>query len=233
MKGFFPRTALALSVSLSLVAGCATYRELVDPCWPERYDSMARHAVNEAAYAQAYNGHVLDQTVWNYHFESDPKTGAPTARLTPAGMEHLKYISRRRPAPDTRIYLATAQDIPGLATQPADKILEVRAKLNSDRIAAIQRFLAIQTGSPVAFAIEIHDPAEVDLDATQITGTLPLARPLQILGGYQKLQNNFQGALPDAAGSFSGGGGVGGGGVGGGGVGGGGVGGGTAAPMPR
>src|SRR2546423_1968474 len=112
MNGFIPRTVLALSTSLLLLAGCATYREVVDPCWPERYSSMARQSVNEATNAQAFNGHVLDQTVWNYHFEVDARN-EPSARLNAAGIEHLNYLSRRRPTPDAHIFLATAHDIPG------------------------------------------------------------------------------------------------------------------------
>ena len=45
MNGFIPRTVLGLSTSLLLLAGCAAYRDVVDPCWPERYDSMARHGL--------------------------------------------------------------------------------------------------------------------------------------------------------------------------------------------
>ena len=40
MKGFIPRTALGLSLGLMSLAGCAYYREVVDPCWPQRYNAM-------------------------------------------------------------------------------------------------------------------------------------------------------------------------------------------------
>ena len=204
MNGFIPRTVLGLSTSLLLLAGCAAYRDVVDPCWPERYNSMARVSVNEANNAQAFNGHVLDQTVWNYHFEHDTRSGAPTARLTPSGIEHLNYISRRRPAPDTHIFLATAHDIPGLADMPAEKAVAIRLKLNDDRIAAIKNYLAIQTGAPGAYAIDIHDPAEVYISAPQIAGTLPYPRPREVVGAYQKLQDNFQGQIPLESGTSSG-----------------------------
>jgi|SRR6516165_6235649 hypothetical protein len=196
MNGFIPRTVLGLSTSLLLLAGCAAYRDVVDPCWPERYNSMARHSVNEANNAQSFNGHVLDQTVWNYHFEHDPRTGAPTAKLTAAGIEHLNYISRRRPAADTHIFLATAHDIPGLAELPAEKAIAIRIKLNEDRIATIRNYLAIQTGAPGAYAIDIHDPAEVYLAAQPVVGSLPFPRPREVVGAYQKLQDNFQGMIP-------------------------------------
>src|SRR5437879_2977951 len=70
MKGIIKRAAAAacLGGGLSLTWGCAGYRDLVDPCWPTRYDAMAAASVNDAFAAQVNNGHVLDQTVWNYHF---------------------------------------------------------------------------------------------------------------------------------------------------------------------
>ena len=68
---------------------------------------------------QVNNGQVLDQTIWNYHFEPG------TDRLTAGGLEHLAYIARRRPHPDTAVYLQTAQDV---AYDPAspDKLAETR-----------------------------------------------------------------------------------------------------------
>lgn len=204
MKGFIPRTALGLGLSLFTLAGCAAYRDIVDPCWPERYNSLARQSVNDATNAQAANGHILDQTVWNYFFEQDPKTGAPTDKLNPAGIEHLKYISRRRPAPDTHIFLATAQDIPGMTDKAPDKAIAERIDLNSRRIAAVQKFLTLQTNGLAAYQIEIHDPAEVYIAAPQIVGSLPPGQPRDVVGAYQKLQSNFQGMLPAAGGASSG-----------------------------
>jgi hypothetical protein len=200
MKGFIPRTALGLGLSLFTLAGCAAYRDIVDPCWPERYNAMARQSVNDFTNAQASNGHILDQTVWNYFFERDPKTGAPTDKLNPAGIEKLTFISRRRPAPDTRIFLATAQDIPGLAEKAPDKAIAERLDLNNRRIAAVQKFLTVQTNGLAAYQIEVHDPAEVGIAALQITGS---GQPYPVIGGYQKLQNNFQGVLPGVGGGSS------------------------------
>src|SRR5438552_7180041 len=114
MNGFVKATVagLCLGTGFTLV-GCSEYRQVVDPCWPHRYNAEARHSVRETFGAQAHNGHVLDQTVWNYHFEVDPKTGGPTDTLNAAGMEHLHYLARRQPVPDPAIYLQTAQ--PGAA----------------------------------------------------------------------------------------------------------------------
>ena len=150
MKRFFRNslTGLALGTGALSLAGCCqhyTYRDLVDPCWPERYNSQARRTTREVFDTQAANGHVLDQTVWNYHWEIDPKTGGPSDKLTLAGMEHLKYLSRRRPCPDPRIYLQTAQEVPGGAALPLEKFAAARAEIDTKRSAAIQAYLAAVT----------------------------------------------------------------------------------------
>ena len=93
MKGLISRAAavLCLAAGLGSFTGCGTYRDCVDPCWPERYNSVARHSTNELCANQVNNGHILNQTVWNHHFE------AGTDRLTPGGLDHLGYLSRVRP----------------------------------------------------------------------------------------------------------------------------------------
>ena len=85
------------------------YRDLVDPCYPERYNYQARQEVVASYTPQVQNGHVLDQTVWNYDFE------AGTDRLTGGGLEHLAYLARRRPQPDPVVYPA---DGPGRGLRP-------------------------------------------------------------------------------------------------------------------
>ena len=57
------------------------------------YDAVAQGSVNEVFDAQAMNGHILDQTVWNKFFETEEKvdpttklrTTTPTARLNVEG----------------------------------------------------------------------------------------------------------------------------------------------------
>src|SRR5436305_105569 len=72
------------------VAGDA-YRKWGDPCYPERYNHMARAEVLAPFAQQVYNGHVLNQTIYNWYFE------AGTDKLTPAGIEKLNSIARTRP----------------------------------------------------------------------------------------------------------------------------------------
>jgi len=161
MKGFVTKgaTALCLTSGLTLAGGCWSYRDLVDPCWPERYEYAARQEVHAALAPQVSNGHVLDQTVWNYHFE------VASDKLTPGGMEHLAYLARRRPAPDPMVYLQTAQDI-SYDPASADKFAEGRSNLDNRRIQAIQSYLNAQTaGRHVTFEVLVHDPSEVGMAA--------------------------------------------------------------------
>jgi len=126
MNGFIRKTALGMCLGTALtLAGCVPYGDLVDPCWPERYNYQARHSVRDTFNAQAANGHTFDQTVWNEHFEPG------TAVLTVAAKEHLKYLARRQPAPDPLVFVQYSWD-------GKDKA----EALNNDRRAAVADYLA-------------------------------------------------------------------------------------------
>lgn len=162
MKGLIRKTAVGLIASAGLcsLGGCVLYRELVDPCYPERYSAQARSEVREVANAQANAGHVLDQTVWEYFFEKDPRTGEDlvskdaktkdsTVALTPGAKEHLRYIAFRAPAPDPVIYL---QHDPS-------------GEVNWRRKVAVENFLAtIAPGRPFAIQeIDVRDIRPIDV----------------------------------------------------------------------
>ena len=203
MNGFIKTTVagLCLGSRLTAMVGCHQYRQMVDPCWPERYNAEARLSVRNTFGAQVHNGHVLDQTMWNYHFEVDGKTGLPTDRLNAAGIEHLQYLARRQPVPDPKLFLQTAQDIPGATALAPDKLSQVRSDLDNKRIAAIQRYLAgMMSGraTAVAFDVAINDPAEVGIAATPIGGSGSLKNPV-IKGSVSDLYNGFKGKI-DAGG---------------------------------
>lgn len=216
MNGFIKTTAAGLfgAASLAGLAGCHCYREHVDPCWPERYNAVSRQTVRDTFNAQAGNGHILDQTVWNHHFAQDPQSKAPTDRLNAAGLEHLKYLVRRQPQPDPKIYLQTAQDLPVDPKKPADAQTQRRTELDAKRTAAIQRFLNDYTSGrnqAVAFHVEVHDPADPSVPSTPYAGS---NRMPPIRGVQEKLWNSYQGGLPmnqGGAGNAGGGGGAGGG----------------------
>jgi hypothetical protein len=185
------RKAIVLGSLAAISLGCYEYRNLVDPCYPMRYSIMARQEVNGGMAPQVQNGHVLDQTVWNYYFEPS------TDRLTPLGLDRLAYLARRRPCPDPNLYLQTAQD---LVYDPAapEKMAEARQELDEKRKAAVQRFLVQQTaGHPVAFTICIHDPAETDLAAVPVGSSVV------------QMYARFRGGLISGGGSVSGGAGAG------------------------
>ncbi len=175
MNGFIRKTimGLCLGTGVTSLAGCYCYRQMVDPCWMERYDAEARSSVRETLGAQAHNGHVLDQTMWGYYFESDPKTGAPSDKLNAAGMEHLNYLSRRQPAPDPHVYLQTVQDIPGGTNMSPEKFAAARSDLDNKRVTSIQKYLASITNGRshgVAFDVAVNDLAEPGIAATPIGG---------------------------------------------------------------
>jgi hypothetical protein len=171
MKGFITRAAGLLACTLTVTTGGCCYRDVVDPCWPQRYNYVARQEVNGAFAPQVQNGHVLDQTVWNYHFE------AGTDKLTAGGLEDIAYIARRRPCPDGVVYIQTAQDVLYDAANPK-QLTEMREALNAKRVAAVENFLTAQTvGRSVAFQVLVHDPAE-----TGISGPYGNVAQLQMVG---------------------------------------------------
>jgi hypothetical protein len=161
MKGFITKNTLRLGLSgicLVSLIGCYHYRELVDPCWPERYNSMARVGVRTIPFAQADKGHLLEQTVWNWHFEPD-KNGAASDHLSGAGMAVLSRIARTLPAPDLQLYLQNAQDIPYTDAVAPDKLVAQRDQMNKRRIDSILRYMSTQTpsGGSGAFQVAVHD----------------------------------------------------------------------------
>jgi hypothetical protein len=160
MKGLIGKAVAALCCAASVGGlGCYEYRDFVDPCYPTRYNFMARQEVNAAMAPQVQNGHVLDQTVWNFYFEPG------TDRLNQGGLERLAYLARRRPCPDTILYLQTAQDVRYEQDTP-EKLVENRQTLDGKRIAAVQGYLTAQTaGRPTQFQIFVHDPAEPSLSS--------------------------------------------------------------------
>jgi hypothetical protein len=217
MNGFIKKTLVGFVVGGSAVslAGCQCYRDRVDPVYPQRYDYMARNEVLEPLLNQQHNGHILDQTVWNYFFETDLK-GQPTDKLNAYGLEHLTYLTRRRPNPDPKVYLQTSHDLAYNPAEPPEANAQARAELDAKRMQAVHKFLTARTAGRhlgYDFVIAIHDPAEVGISATAIGGNTP---PLQVQGAVPRLYSNFQGILPANAGGGFGtpgaGGGMGGGG---------------------
>ena len=136
-------------VPLSLtITGCFGYRDVVDPYYPKRYNVDARNSVRTALAPQVSNGNVLDQTVWDFHFE----TGKP--ELNAMGKDHLKRLARRRPAAQEVIFLQVAQNPDENAN---NKELN---KVRSENIKAYMTKISQDKVHP-EFQVVLHDPAEV------------------------------------------------------------------------
>jgi hypothetical protein len=170
MNGFIKKTAAACCFSAGLVsflAGCDHYRDLVDPCYPERWNSLSQHSARDMLNAQSDKGHILEQTVWNWHFEPDPKTGGPSDRLNGAGMAVLQRISRTLPAPDFQLFLQNAQDIPYVEGVAPEKLVKARNDLNERRAQAIQRFMATEAAvhGGGSYQVAVHDFSPTSLPA--------------------------------------------------------------------
>jgi hypothetical protein len=169
MKGFIGRAVALLGCAGALAnGGCYLYRQVVDPCYPERYEAMARHEANGAWAPQVANGHVLDQTIWNYHFEPG------SATLTQGGLLHLAYLARRRPYADPVVFLQTAHDI---AYDPANpgNLPGQRQDLDAKRAAAIKSYLAAETagGRPTPFEVVVHNPPpDIGLAAVPVDNSI-------------------------------------------------------------
>jgi hypothetical protein len=150
--------------------GCTEGERCYDPCYPERYNYRARQEVLHAMAPQVQNGHILDQTMWNYFFDEG------SDKLTEGGRDHLNGLVRRRPNPDARIYLATARDLAYDAANP-QKYVDGRRDLDNRRVAAIQAYLGAQTaGRPMAFEVVVHDPMETGLDGESMNRSMRLYR---------------------------------------------------------
>lgn len=152
-------SAAAILTTLLGSVGCAhkegslgdCYRNWWDESWPERYNYAARQSVLEPFAQQAYNGHFLEQTLWNWYF--DPATD----HLTAGGIAKLDTIARTVPMPDPKIFIQTARDIPASLETP-EKSAAQRDELNARRAAAVKRYMASQPGLiPVAYEVFITD----------------------------------------------------------------------------
>jgi hypothetical protein len=200
-KRMFTQAVLLLCGAAPLTAaGCYEYKDLVDPCWPQRYNNMARNEVSDAFAAQVNKGHMLDQTVWTYDFEPG------TDKLNAMGLDHLMVLAQRLPQPDAMIFIQTAQ-LPGDLTYDAanpEKLSATRAELDSKRGAAVQKFLMAQTGGHYEFQVAVVDPYEVRLPSVQV-GT-------SIVQMYSAAKGTLTGANPVSGASGGGGGSSGGGG---------------------
>ncbi len=155
--------------------GCMDHA-LSDPCWPDRYSYQARsHVVNNYE-PQIANGHTLDQTIWNEHFDRG------SDKLNLSGQDKVDQLVRRRPHPDTKVYLATARDIT-YDPAKADEFAKTRADLDTKREKALRDYWNAQTAGRPGAPIEIvvHDPSHPDIRGAAPRVITP--RPMSRIGG--------------------------------------------------
>lgn len=192
MKGIIGKLAAVLGCSTALAAmgGCHHYRDLVDPCYPERYWHESQQNVHEGIAPQVRNGRVLDQTMWNYHFEQG------SDRLTKGGQNHLAYLARRRPTPDPMVFLQTAQDIDYSAEKPAE-FAEKRSMLDALRKTAIENYwMAVSAGGLAQKPeVMVHNPPEPGMSGIQASTAL------------QQMNTTSRATLPGTGGTSGAGGG--------------------------
>lgn len=146
-----------LATGMVSLTGCVgTYSDIVDPCYQDRYNCMARETVIVPQTTMAENGTALEQTVYNYHFREG------SDELLPGGKSLLIRLARRRPQPDTRIYVQATNDESVLGNRNLEEIGAKRKELNEKRVAAVAEFLkAIRPD--VGFTIAVHDPSKIGI----------------------------------------------------------------------
>lgn len=80
---------------------------------------------------------------------------------------------RRRPAPDTVVYIQAAQDI--AYDGDADKYIKAREELNRERVASVQKFLnAEAAGSGMNFTVLVHNPADPGIPGRKANSSIGL-----------------------------------------------------------
>lgn len=132
--------------------GWTRYYNAVDPCWPERYNAQARNSTLAPFAAQVNNGNVLEQTVWNWHFDTSSDT------LNPAGQAKLDAIAQKRPAPDGKVYLQVARDVPAYGAGGLDTVGARRDELTAKRAETIRKYMAAQPAlQPVTYEVFVID----------------------------------------------------------------------------
>jgi hypothetical protein len=175
------------------------------PRWPSYFDQRARSAVVQPLYHQALNGLILDQTVWNHHFQYQTP-----AELHSSGVNLLDRLARRHvnsgiPGP-LHIYLQTAVDSPYQPGKPG-VVIQARQTFDHKRSEAVHAFLdATYPGLP--FVVHVHNPPRVGLSPqetltiiTQMEQLAPRGYLTQeVLGGISlsELTKGGGGGLPMA-----------------------------------
>lgn len=139
-----------------------------------RYSEQARQGIRAGFEMQAQAGLELDQTVWNYHFE----TG--TDRLRPGGRALLDRLARR--GPNLSLRLQQARDLPYVLGDHT-KLDRLRIDLDARRLKTIDDYLAFSQPH-VMLSIRVSDPNAVGMSG------------IEAVKAYRELQQTGRGILP-------------------------------------
>ena len=148
-------------LSLVSATGCyGTFHEVVDPCYPERYNCKAREEVSDLRAAQVQQGLIYEQTLFVHHFNPASET------LHPGGVALLQRLANRRPAPETVIYLQTAQNNYDLDYKKPEEYASKRKELDDKRKLEIEKFLKMERPD-VNFTVVVSNPAKVGISGSE------------------------------------------------------------------
>ncbi|HMO34795.1 MAG TPA: hypothetical protein PKA06_02010 [Gemmatales bacterium] len=141
--------------------GCyGTFHEVVDPCYPERYNCKARESVHEALQMQVQNGLAYEQTLYVHHFNPSEST------LNAGGVAHLTRLANRRPAAVTTIFLQTAQNSYDLDYKKPEEYASKRRELDEKRKAEVENFLKNERPD-LTFTVYISNPAKLGMSGAE------------------------------------------------------------------
>jgi hypothetical protein len=151
-----------LSASLVSLTGCyGTYNELVDPCYPERWNCEARQAVQSRIAMQSKNGLDIEQTLFNYHFEAN------SDKISPNGQNLLTRLATRRPQPFREVFVQNSFDALANVKEfdPAQAAANAQAirDLNERRRAAVLAFLNSRSPQAGEWQVAISFPSRVGM----------------------------------------------------------------------
>ncbi|MBI2803914.1 MAG: hypothetical protein HYX68_02910 [Planctomycetes bacterium] len=160
MNGFIKQTTAVICFGAGVLAliGCTHYREHVDPCWPERYNKAAQYSVKDMHNAQAFKGHILNQTVWEDDFDGN--------KLKKSGMAKLHYIANREPTPAVMKLWLQNSDLSQIDPKKREKLegdpaeyKKEQDRVNAARLKAIMVYLETQRAGTqrTLYEIDIHN----------------------------------------------------------------------------
>ena len=152
--------AAALLGVLSITGCYGTFHEVVDPCYPERYNCKARENVAEVRQLQVQNGLAYEQTLYVHHFN------AGTESLNPGGIALLSRLANRRPAADTTIFFQTAQNSYDLDYKKPEEYASKRKELDEKRKVEIEKFLKVERPD-LTFTVLVSNPAKLGMSGAE------------------------------------------------------------------